>query len=83
MGAQVCCECPYLIKKRKSEKIKEIIYKLINISTNKNFTQWFCWHETGFYFIAYLFYELKLSSAITLGMSFLASGRVDVGVGRP
>ena len=29
------------------------------------------------------FYELKLSSAVTLGMSFPASGRVDIGVGRP
>ena len=34
-------------------------------------------------FIEYLLYELKLSSALTLGMSFHASGRVDIGVGRP
>ena len=46
-------------------------------------TQWFFTHEIGFYFIEYLFYELKRSSAITLGMLFPSSGHVDPGVGRP
>ena len=72
-----------IFDEKRSEKIIEIIYKLINIRTYKKSTQRFCTYETVFYFIEYLFYELNRSSAITLGMSFPASGRVDIGVGRP